>query len=228
MGERKIKRYVCVQRRKVHHGSERAKNSRLSKSRRRTRRRSGRSSANFDSRAWRERPPDSVSLLTDLKRVWIIPADESWSAKRLLTLKQPKEEQIWSDIETHGMRKGRDTDETVEEWEWTPDIPIEVSLTTAWFMNLINLDGRKLGVVGLIVREVDLPRRVFERIGILKHTYFKTKELSNHWGIRRKRKRGYQRKELEQLFRPERRYHQVGPCYLMLKPHGVWGSMCCG
>jgi hypothetical protein len=128
------------------------------------------------------RPHDSISLMTDLRKVWIIHAKRTWSRTALLTVKEPSEKQIWKEIETHGNRQGKEGDGVVEEWEWTPDIPLDKSLTTAWFMNLLDFeskDGKKTGIVGLVLKEVDYPRRVFERIGILKKTVFKSEELSN-------------------------------------------------
>ena len=128
------------------------------------------------------RPYNSISLMTTLKPVWIIHATRSLSSRGLLTLTKPMETQVWDRVATHMMREGRDTDGIVEEWEWTPDVPLAKSLTKAWFMNLLdvqNVNKGKTGVVGLILKEVDLHRRVFERIGILKHTMYQSEELND-------------------------------------------------
>ena len=127
------------------------------------------------------RPHNSVSLMTDLRKVWVIYAKGRWSRSNtaLLTLQEPTYKQVWEEITVQEMDE---TDMFMQEWEWTLDVPLDKSLTTAWFANLIDVesqDGRRAGVIGLIVKGVDLPRRVFERIRILKRTMLKSEGLSS-------------------------------------------------
>ncbi|KAH6959519.1 heterokaryon incompatibility protein-domain-containing protein [Fusarium avenaceum] len=123
--------------------------------------------------AMKERPPQSLSFLTDFMKVYLLP-------DRTLTLTDPKANKSRS-YDIPEKADGEAFDPLSQQYKWTPDIAVDSSITEAWFIHLAHfesLDGTRMGEAGIIA--VNKSGREFERIGILKKWVFKDVSLCNY------------------------------------------------